>query len=114
MRARKLATRSLLILLLIGLPSSVLGQSNGVVRGTITGQDKGTPLHNVIVTIVELKRSVETDQNGLYEFQQVPPGSYTILAHIEGFPDEVETVKVTAGGTATFSSEWQDPKNKLP
>src|SRR5215217_5609352 len=104
-----------LIFVLIGLPLAVLGQTNGTVRGTITSQDKGTPMHNVIVTIVQLRRSVETDDHGVYEFQQIPVGSYTILAHMEGFPDEAETVQVTAGGAATadFQLRVSGPKEQI-
>ena len=96
MRERKCVTCiPRLIFVLIGLPLAVIGQTNGAMQGTITSQDKGTPLHNAIVTIVQLKRSVETDAKGVYEIQHVPPGSYTILDHMEGFADEVETVQVT-------------------
>jgi iron complex outermembrane receptor protein len=82
------------------LSPPAFAQANGSVRGTITLADKGTPLHNVIVTIVQLKRSAETDDHGAYEFKGVPPGTYNVLAHLEGFPDEVQTVRVTAGGEA--------------
>ena len=70
-----------------GLFGQTQPQSGGAVRGTIKLADGGTPLHNVIVNLVQLKRSTETDENGAYEFQNIPPGTYTILAHMEGFPD---------------------------
>jgi iron complex outermembrane receptor protein len=72
----------------------------GTVRGTISLADGGTALHNVIVTLVQLKRSTETDENGVYEFQNVPPGTYTILAHMEGFPDATQQLSVEAGAAA--------------
>ncbi|HKG20715.1 MAG TPA: carboxypeptidase-like regulatory domain-containing protein, partial [Blastocatellia bacterium] len=89
------------------LPGVALGQASGaqasgVLRGTVTLRDNGTALHNAIVTIVQLKRSVETDERGNYEFAQVPPGNYSVLAHLEGFPDAVEQAQVTAGGTASL------------
>jgi iron complex outermembrane receptor protein len=68
----------------------------------VTLRDNGTALHNAIVTIVQLKRSVETDDGGHYEFAQVPPGNYNVLVHLEGFPDAVERAQVTAGGTASL------------
>src|SRR5215207_4917106 len=82
----------------------LLGQApagGGAIRGRVILSGGGTPLHNVIINLVQLKRSVETDENGAYEFQNVPPGAYTILAHMEGFPDQAQQVRVTAGGAAT-------------
>jgi len=76
-------------------------QASGSVRGTIRLADGGTPLHNVIVNLVQLQRSTETDENGAFEFQNVPPGTYTVLAHMEGFPDQTQQVRVGAGASAT-------------
>ncbi len=81
-----------------GLFGQNQSQGAGSVRGTIRLADGGTPLHNVIVNLVQLKRSTETDENGAFEFQNVPPGTYTILAHMEGFPDQTRQVTVAAGG----------------
>lgn len=88
-----------------GFAGGLFGQSpssGGSIRGRIVLSDGGTPLHNVIVNLVQLKRSVETDEDGAYEFQNVPPGAYTILAHMEGFPDQAQQVRVNAGGVATL------------
>lgn len=76
--------------------------TGGSIRGKIILSDGGTPLHNVIVNLIQLKRSVETEEDGTYEFQNVPPGTYTILTHMEGFPDQTQQVRVTAGGSATL------------
>jgi iron complex outermembrane receptor protein len=62
-----------------------------------------------------LKRSVETDEKGVFEFQQVPPGRYTILAHLEGFPDDVRSVTVPAGAGATldFTLRLSGPREQI-
>src|SRR5215213_1727030 len=88
-----------------GFAGGLFGQAQaggGAIRGHIILSDGGTPLHNVIVNLVQLKRSVETDEDGAYEFSNVPPGTYTVLAHMEGFPDQTQPVRVTAGGSATL------------
>src|SRR5919205_1094207 len=88
-----------------GFAGGLFGQAQaagGAVRGKIILADGGTPLHNVIVNLIQLKRSTETEEDGTYEFQNVPPGTYTILAHMEGFPDQTQQVVVTAGGSATL------------
>lgn len=85
-----------------GLFGQTQAQGGGTVRGTIMLADGGTPLHNVIVNLVQLGRSTETDEGGAFEFKNVPPGTYTVLAHMEGFPDQTQQVKVAAGVEATL------------
>ncbi len=87
------------------IPATVHAQTTGTIRGTVRIADGGTALHNVIVTVIQLKRSVETDENGAFEIREVPPGAYTVLTHIEGFPDMARTVKVSAGETVTSDFE---------
>src|SRR5215212_8823796 len=88
-----------------GFAGGLFGQApagGGSVRGRVILSDGGTPLHNVIVNLVQLKRSTETNDDGTYEFQNVPPGTYTVLAHMEGFPDQTQRVRITAGGSETL------------
>ncbi len=100
MRRKKLLTGIFLLIFFLLNNIHGMAQASGTVRGAVTLSDGGTALHNVIVTIVQLKRSVETDENGVYEFRQVPPGRYTILAHLEGFPDLTKSVTVAAAASA--------------
>jgi iron complex outermembrane recepter protein len=76
-------------------------QSSGTLRGTITQETTGSPIHNVIVTISRLNRSTGTDDKGVYEFQNVPPGTYDVIAHLDLIPDVVQRVEVSAGSTIT-------------
>src|SRR4029434_10466323 len=87
--------------LLYGLFVSGLAQSNGTLRGVVTIGGAEKPAHNVRVTITQLRRSVETDEKGAYEFQNVLPGRYDVAAHLDLAPDVVKAVQVTAGVTAT-------------
>src|SRR5690606_25404787 len=48
--------------------------------------------------IVQTKQTTETDEDGTYQFADVVPGRYTLLAHLEGFSDASRVVTVTAGG----------------
>jgi iron complex outermembrane receptor protein len=90
-----------LLLVLSAIPAMTRGQSNGTLRGTVTLETSGTPIHNVIVTISQLKRSAETDEKGGYEFQNVPPGRYDLIAHLDRVPDSVQTVEVSGSGITT-------------
>ena len=53
-----------------------LGQSaaTATLRGNVTLGDTGRPVHNALITILQLKRTVGTDKDGQYEFRDVPPG----------------------------------------
>ncbi len=79
---------------------SIFAQSTGTLRGNVTLADNNNPLHDVAVTIVKLKLTVESDESGNYEFKNVPAGTWSVHAHLEGFPDTVQTVTVN-GGTVT-------------
>jgi iron complex outermembrane recepter protein len=71
----------------------------GAVRGTVTLEDTNQPVHGVLVTILQLRRSVMTGDDGAYEFQSVPAGRYELVAHLDRVPDVVRTVEVSAGST---------------
>ena len=103
MRVRKINPAVLALILFTSIhPVTGLAQTNGTIRGTVTLEDSGKPVHNVAVTITQLKRSVETDDNGVYEFKDVPPGTYTVVAHLDRVPDVVQPgVQVSAGGSVT-------------
>jgi iron complex outermembrane receptor protein len=58
------------------------------------------PLHHATVTIVQLRRAVETEDDGRYVFESVPAGKYDVVAHMHGMADERRSVSVTAGQTA--------------
>lgn len=94
-------------LLLALAPQSVFAQTGGTIKGRVTNAEGGAPLHNVIITIVQLKRSVETDENGAFEIVDLPPGTYTALAHMEGFPDLARNVSIGSGQTATLNFEMR-------
>ncbi|HEX8846004.1 MAG TPA: TonB-dependent receptor [Pyrinomonadaceae bacterium] len=82
-------------------------QASGTLRGSVVLGENGKPVHNVLITIVQLKRTTNTDEEGKYEFTNVPPGRYEVLAHLDRVPDVVQTVDVTAGGAATLDFQIQ-------
>src|SRR5689334_6918237 len=92
----------ILIALTVLLSVATFAQSTvGSVSGTVSfGGDKAV-LHNAAVQVVELKKTVVTDDEGKYQFTNIPAGKYTLRAHLEGFGDETQSVTVTAGAPAT-------------
>lgn len=80
-------------------------QTSGRITGTVVfGGDKSV-IHGASVIISELKRTVNSDDDGNFVFSNVPPGTYTIHAHLEGFREETKSVVVRAGSTSTVTLE---------
>lgn len=80
-------------------------QTTGTISGAVTLESTGDPLHHVIVLVVPLGRSVQTDNNGKYQIDNVPPGRYDLVAHLHALSDNRKTVEVTAG--ANVSADFQ-------
>ncbi|HSK74635.1 MAG TPA: TonB-dependent receptor, partial [Pyrinomonadaceae bacterium] len=74
----------------------------GTISGRVTYMG-GTPLHSASVRIVQLNRTAVTNEEGLYQFTNVPRGRYTILVHLEGFADATRVVDLTADGAQTVN-----------
>lgn len=81
-------------------PSAIFAQS-GTLRGTITSEVNNLAVPGVSVTITQIRRTVETNENGVYEFTGIPDGFYTVVTHIEGFSDRAQNIRVS-GGAATL------------
>lgn len=93
---------ALVVVFVLGAGVAVgLAQSNGTLRGVVTLETSGKPVHGVIVTILQLRRSADTSDDGTYEIQDVPPGTYDVVAHLDRVPDVVQSVQVAGGGTTT-------------
>lgn len=97
-----------ILLIWICMPAPlVLGQATATLKGTVTLGEDGQPIHNVLITILQLKRTVGTNDQGRYEFQNLPAGRYDVVAHLDRVPDVVRTVQLTAGATATLDFQVQ-------
>src|SRR5687767_6996165 len=93
-------TRLSLALIFTGVFSlHALGQAAGTatLRGNVTLGESGRPVHNALITILQLKRTVGTDKDGQYEFRDLPPGRYDVVAHLDRVPDVVRTADLTTG-----------------
>ena len=108
--ARSLATLCILS------SAALTAQNRGAVEGTVTMVETGDPLHGAVVLIVDLGRSTNTDENGRYRFDQVPPGSYDLITHLDSiFTEATKRVVVDAGKTKTvdFALELMVLKHQI-
>lgn len=103
-----------LILLIISsfliLSVNVFGQrSGGAIEGTIK-DPQGAVIPNANVTItgtsIGFNRTVQSDGNGVFKIQQVPPGNYKItVASISGFSEKTVDVLVVIEKTTNTDIE---------
>src|SRR5258708_8289879 len=63
----------------------------------------------VTLTAGDLRLETTSDSRGLYHFDQVPPGSYTILAFRDGFSPRPQDVVVTASQPVALNLKLQIP-----
>jgi iron complex outermembrane recepter protein len=100
-----------LITSLFCLAVSILAFAQNATTGTISGKvtygADNSPLHNASVQIVQLKRTIQTNEDGSFTFENLPPGSYTLLAHQDGFSDITKTIVLTAGASQTADLQLQ-------
>ncbi len=101
--------RILFTFLVFGLANlTALAQSSGTatLKGTVTLGTTGKPVHNVMITVLQLKRTVTTDDDGHYEFTNLPYGKYDIVAQLDRVPDVVRNANLTSGdATVDFQIE---------
>jgi len=94
--------------LVLGLLCSLLAGSvsvwaqSGSLKGRVTIAGQDTPVHNAIVIITQLKVTTQTDEQGQYEFKNVPNGTYSVIARLERMPDAVQRVVVEGDTTANL------------
>ena len=82
--------------------------------GLVTLGDSGKPVHGVTVTILQLRRTAVTDDDGKYQFDEVPAGKYDVVAHLDRVPDMVKSVDLTSGAaTADFRVELSGVREQV-
>lgn len=72
----------------------------GTIKGRVTYADD-IALDNASVQVTKLRKTAFTDLNGDYEIMDLPPGTYTLIVHQEGFSDASKVVTVREGQTVT-------------
>ncbi|MDW7692023.1 TonB-dependent receptor [Flammeovirgaceae bacterium SG7u.111] len=93
---------SVLSILLLLVPSGVLAQNTGIVKGSIYSTN-GSPLELINVSIKGTKKGATTNENGLFQIDEVAPGKYSLLVSAVGYELLSTDIEVVAGQTTTVS-----------
>lgn len=94
--------KSILSFSAIFIFTTAIFAQTGSLKGTVTSAVNKQPVAGAIVEITQLHKTANTDENGVYEFTNLPSGNYTLVTHIEGFSDQAENIKIGNGGAATL------------
>ena len=100
--AAKIAVLAILALIFTYSPTSFAQTTRGTVTGTIT-DPSGAVIPNAEVTLyapaTNVKSTVQTNGAGVYRFEAVLVGDYTVTASAEGFQKSETNATVTVGAT---------------
>ena len=103
-----------IILALMIFLSGFSGGQNGQIVGMAFEDASGTPLSKQRITIVELNRTVQTNQAGFFVFDDLPSGLYTIQYQKDGAPIAEERVAVLEDKITTVTINKSRPITSIP
>ena len=85
------------------MSTSVLAQT-GDIQGTVYQRSTGKPLASADVRITETNRHQKTDENGVFQFTELPEGTYTfVVTHpLETTPTSI-SVSISSGATTEIN-----------
>lgn len=96
-----------LVATLLTLSIFVVAQNTVKVSGKVIFGDNSKPLSGASVKIVQLNRTVVTRDDGTYEFIDLPPGRYTLVAHYGGFEDVIRSIVLVNGSSGVVDLSLQ-------
>lgn len=88
------------------------GEAGGAIKGKVTTTD-GTPAANVAVTIAGTKKTVLTEEDGSFVFNNIQPGEYTIEATLVGFAPVTQKVTVDKRKTTSITVQLTASEKQL-
>jgi outer membrane receptor protein involved in Fe transport len=99
----------LLFTLLLVLSPSSFSQNSGTIRGKVTDRRTGEALPSVNIVVRGTATGAATDPNGEYVIENIPAGTYTLIARLVGHEtSERRGVVVSAGKSTTLDFELLD------
>ena len=85
--------------MVVALSTSLWAQESGTIRGIVELVENEEPVHGAVVLVVGTEFVELTDGDGTFEMQNVPAGTYEILAQREHLTAVRQTVTLEAGDT---------------
>ena len=99
---RSLAATSAAVAL---IPAPAWAQDPGIVRGTVALVENGGAIHGAVVLLVGPGLVALTDERGEFEIENVPAGTYEILAQREHLSSARQIIAVESEATTAVEFE---------
>ena len=87
-------------------------QNSGKIKGTVTTSDSD-PASFVNIVLKGTKLAAVTNEDGLFEFNKVKPGNYTLQLSLSGYETVVEEVSVNENTTTPLSLQLKVSNKEL-
>jgi iron complex outermembrane receptor protein len=84
--------RLILLIVLLLIKFNLSSQTNGVIEGTIESDKNKVFL--AVVKILELNKSIFSDKNGYFKFEEVPFGVYTLIIEEPDYETVTKTIRI--------------------
>ncbi|QNR86997.1 TonB-dependent receptor [Pedobacter riviphilus] len=88
----------------------VFAQTSGKISGKVLLVD-GLPYASASVTVLEIRKTTLTDEQGSYSFSGIEPGNYTVRIQLLGFPQK--DLKVTVANGETTRADYRLEKENV-
>jgi len=97
MRVRGFLPACVALAVAVALSPHVAAQAGTRLSGRLLNSLSGDPIADATVTIEELRRDAKSGADGTFSFDNVPPGSYHLSVHVQGYSSRRTEVMVSAG-----------------
>lgn len=88
-------------------PKVSAAQASGGLKGRVVEFETSQPLPRASLLIRELKKAAQSDDNGYYQFTDIPAGKYTLQVSYVSYSPENVAVTVNANKEATYDVKLQ-------
>lgn len=99
MQVRTLVRAYAVLVAVLALGAHAAAQTGVVLSGNLVNSMSGAPVAGATVVLEEFRRETTTNQEGVFTFEHVPPGSYHLSVRFEGFSSRRTEVTVAAPAT---------------
>lgn len=104
----RMSPRFWLLAALVFLPEWAAAQSTATIQGQVTDAESGNPLPGANVVLYRPGETMAvggtaTDLEGRYRLENLPVGTYEVIARFVGYADARRTVTLTVGATLTVN-----------
>ncbi|WP_138431481.1 TonB-dependent receptor [Fodinibius saliphilus] len=102
---------SILLILFITIPIVAIGQSGGIIKGTIYNNEKTVAGANVIIT--QLQKGTPSNNDGTFKINNIIPGTYTIVVSAVGYKKYSQEITIQEEKTINLDIQLKAKTEQL-